>query len=428
MSTISRSRKIRCDGARPMCFNCTHRATGRCEYDAVPKRRGPDRMPGSRQRPGKGRDRQSSEKDDTSKADGKPEDETQGRAASSASENEEERAGLPETLSGENVKPGLSQQKRRRSATTSTHSSTPADGDQHIPSTTSQATPVEQTTRTTSAANADPNSDPWITPISHPYHAGPSSESTTFVGTGFEATEGLNVPTDNTTNDPIYSYAMPQGSYVVTSEAPLSTTTEQYVLDISQPNTVQSTFTANDVHVSLDNTGADYGLLSPSALQTARNYPSVSLAPLTSFESSRPSRVRSTSGATALSSSASPEASSAGLSSSADVPSPDLKFMLSSHQPISQYSPVDHGLLQSNPIVVDQKLLGQGQLDLGSFSPEVLQQMQEQLSVGGGLLNLNDASLQAIDSLTSLALQQTQTCHGNLPEVSFTRKFVRIDL
>ena len=102
--------------------------------------------------------------------------------------------------------------------------------------------------------------------------------------------------------------------------------------------------------------------------------------------------------------------------------------MLSSHQPISQYSPVDHGLLQSNPIVVDQKLLGQGQLDLGSFSPEVLQQMQEQLSVGGGLLNLNDASLQAIDSLTSLALQQTQTCHGNLPEVSFTRKFVRIDL
>lgn len=35
-----------------MCYNCRHRVTGRCEYDPVPKRRGPDRMPGSRQRPG----------------------------------------------------------------------------------------------------------------------------------------------------------------------------------------------------------------------------------------------------------------------------------------------------------------------------------------------------------------------------------------
>ncbi|KLO16752.1 hypothetical protein SCHPADRAFT_847678, partial [Schizopora paradoxa] len=48
-----RSRKIRCDGAKPMCYNCTQRSTGVCEYDAVPKRRGPDRFPGSRQRPAK---------------------------------------------------------------------------------------------------------------------------------------------------------------------------------------------------------------------------------------------------------------------------------------------------------------------------------------------------------------------------------------
>lgn len=49
----SRGRKIRCDGAKPMCYNCTQRSTGICEYDSVPKRRGPDRLPGSRQRPAK---------------------------------------------------------------------------------------------------------------------------------------------------------------------------------------------------------------------------------------------------------------------------------------------------------------------------------------------------------------------------------------
>lgn len=50
---FSRSRKIRCDGAKPLCYNCVHRNTGKCDYDPVPKRRGPDRNPGSRQRPGR---------------------------------------------------------------------------------------------------------------------------------------------------------------------------------------------------------------------------------------------------------------------------------------------------------------------------------------------------------------------------------------
>lgn len=51
---LSRGRKIRCDGAKPMCFNCNHRGSPTCDYDTVPKRRGPDRQPGSRQRSGKG--------------------------------------------------------------------------------------------------------------------------------------------------------------------------------------------------------------------------------------------------------------------------------------------------------------------------------------------------------------------------------------
>lgn len=79
----SRTRKIRCDGAKPVCHNCSRRtatsstnsssssnvltsptagsplsstspggldALGPCCYDAAPKRRGPDKNPGSRQR------------------------------------------------------------------------------------------------------------------------------------------------------------------------------------------------------------------------------------------------------------------------------------------------------------------------------------------------------------------------------------------
>ncbi|KAH9940377.1 uncharacterized protein BXZ73DRAFT_88637 [Epithele typhae] len=44
-----RARKIRCDSTRPFCHNCVRR-NNECEYDAVPKRRGPDKRPGTRQR------------------------------------------------------------------------------------------------------------------------------------------------------------------------------------------------------------------------------------------------------------------------------------------------------------------------------------------------------------------------------------------
>ncbi|KAL0580568.1 hypothetical protein V5O48_001481 [Marasmius crinis-equi] len=45
----SRGRKIRCDSTRPVCNNCVRRSNT-CEYDTVPKRRGPDKRPGTRQR------------------------------------------------------------------------------------------------------------------------------------------------------------------------------------------------------------------------------------------------------------------------------------------------------------------------------------------------------------------------------------------
>lgn len=45
----SRARKIKCDGARPICTTCVRRKSTKCVYDEVPKRRGPDRRP--RQRP-----------------------------------------------------------------------------------------------------------------------------------------------------------------------------------------------------------------------------------------------------------------------------------------------------------------------------------------------------------------------------------------
>ena len=48
-SINSRSRKIRCDSKRPTCSNCARRSNT-CVYDAVPKRRGPDKHPGTRQR------------------------------------------------------------------------------------------------------------------------------------------------------------------------------------------------------------------------------------------------------------------------------------------------------------------------------------------------------------------------------------------
>ncbi|KIM89129.1 hypothetical protein PILCRDRAFT_212993 [Piloderma croceum F 1598] len=48
-----RTRKIRCDGAKPTCHNCSRRSTNggaTCSYDSAPKRRGPDKTPGARQR------------------------------------------------------------------------------------------------------------------------------------------------------------------------------------------------------------------------------------------------------------------------------------------------------------------------------------------------------------------------------------------
>ncbi|KAF8073616.1 hypothetical protein FPV67DRAFT_1478620 [Lyophyllum atratum] len=47
-----RGRKIRCDGAKPVCHNCSRRTAGNneCDYDPTPKRRGPDKTPGARQR------------------------------------------------------------------------------------------------------------------------------------------------------------------------------------------------------------------------------------------------------------------------------------------------------------------------------------------------------------------------------------------
>lgn len=48
----SRTRKTRCDGAKPVCHNCGRRTNGNneCNYDPIPKRRGPDKTPGARQR------------------------------------------------------------------------------------------------------------------------------------------------------------------------------------------------------------------------------------------------------------------------------------------------------------------------------------------------------------------------------------------
>ncbi|KAL1743770.1 hypothetical protein HDZ31DRAFT_40162 [Schizophyllum fasciatum] len=44
-----RARKIKCDSTRPSCHNCEKRQNP-CEYDPAPKRRGPDKRPGTRQR------------------------------------------------------------------------------------------------------------------------------------------------------------------------------------------------------------------------------------------------------------------------------------------------------------------------------------------------------------------------------------------
>ncbi|KAF7309303.1 Zn(2)-C6 fungal-type domain-containing protein [Mycena indigotica] len=51
-----RRRKVRCDSVRPSCSNCVRRKTpDDCVYDAAPRRRGPDKNPGTRHRPCKKR-------------------------------------------------------------------------------------------------------------------------------------------------------------------------------------------------------------------------------------------------------------------------------------------------------------------------------------------------------------------------------------
>ncbi|THU90350.1 hypothetical protein K435DRAFT_728440 [Dendrothele bispora CBS 962.96] len=44
-----RKRKIRCDSTRPSCLKCLRRSDN-CQYDSFPRRRGPDKRPGTRQR------------------------------------------------------------------------------------------------------------------------------------------------------------------------------------------------------------------------------------------------------------------------------------------------------------------------------------------------------------------------------------------
>lgn len=40
-----RSRKLKCDGAKPKCHNCTRRKEPECSYDQVLRRRGPGKKP-----------------------------------------------------------------------------------------------------------------------------------------------------------------------------------------------------------------------------------------------------------------------------------------------------------------------------------------------------------------------------------------------
>ncbi|KZT18418.1 hypothetical protein NEOLEDRAFT_1080339 [Neolentinus lepideus HHB14362 ss-1] len=67
-----RGRKIRCDSTRPMCHNCVKRGN-ECEYDPVPKRRGPDKHPGTRQRSCKKRPAEESGPKKKRKVEGTPE-------------------------------------------------------------------------------------------------------------------------------------------------------------------------------------------------------------------------------------------------------------------------------------------------------------------------------------------------------------------
>lgn len=427
-----------------MCHNCTHRATGRCEYDTVPKRRGPDRMPGSRQRPGRGRDGRSSEKDDGNKSDGNrksaSEDGGDTQLFTGASGKGKGRAGHPGISDGESARPEAAQQKRRRSTTASTPPSASADGGRQLPPTALPTAPISRSHQTIPAVDTDPNSDTWGS-IPPPVDSGSSPSVASTLNT-YHANQTFKYIEDDSTasaqlssgkaistitgpaNEP-HTYDIHQGFYDVTtnaSETTLTPMTEQFRAEVIP--TIPSSYIASglpaasqDRSALLVDTFSDYSLIHQAGHLASQQFGAGELAPSLVFGQSQEGRLRSTSGAT-LSSSASPEASSAGLSGSTEFPSPDLNFTLPAPT-ASNYSSFNHPVVQSNPIIVDQHThLGQGHIDIGGLSTEVLQQMHDRLGAGGDYIGLNESTLHSIDSLASMALQQA--CLENIQGV---RKF-----
>jgi hypothetical protein len=120
---LSRSRKIRCDGARPMCYNCRHRVTGICEYDAVPKRRGPDRTPGSRQRPGRTDAGSAEDTAAEASSSGRSRRKVVDGAGDSGDQGSE-----PSSLNADETKANKSRRRRNASAGSSTALSVPSEG------------------------------------------------------------------------------------------------------------------------------------------------------------------------------------------------------------------------------------------------------------------------------------------------------------
>lgn len=398
-------------------------------------------MPGSRQRPGRGRDGRSSEKDDGNKSDGNrksaSEDSGDAQPSAGASGKRKGRTARPGTPDGESVKPEAAQQKRRRSTTASTPPSASVDGGRQLPPAALPTAPISRSHQTIPAVDTDPNSETWgsIPPV-----ASGSSPSVASTLNAYQANQAFKYIEDASTastqlisgealsaiTSPAneqHTYAIHQGLYDVTtigSETTLAPITETFHAEVIQ--TIPSSYiasglpaTSQDCSALLVDTFSDYSLMHQADHLASQQFGAVSLAPPLVFGQTQEGRLRSTSGAT-LSSSASPEASSAGLSGSTEFPSPDLNFTLPT---ASQISPFNHPDIQSNPIIVEQHThLGQGHLDLGGLSAEVLQQMHDHLDAGGDYVGLNEASLHSIDSLTSMSLQQA--CLENIQGV---RKF-----
>ncbi|KJA23398.1 hypothetical protein HYPSUDRAFT_586431 [Hypholoma sublateritium FD-334 SS-4] len=121
-----RSRKIRCDSTRPVCNNCVRRSNT-CEYDTVPKRRGPDKRPGTRQRSCKKRT-----------ADGSVPPPPKRRRTTNTTERPAEQRELPPSK----VKENLQHEPRRLSPTTQRHPDRhPHQQDHHYSHTSSQPPP-----------------------------------------------------------------------------------------------------------------------------------------------------------------------------------------------------------------------------------------------------------------------------------------------